>query len=153
MALALIAVVGAVSARFARRRLALPVLALTVVGLIPVWRYEPPSVTAGGAVTVPVEAGEPERSSETVESPGSAAPGGRSVVRGRAVPTEKGTVQVEVTFTGGEITAVRMLRQPGHPQTTATLDAQSADIDTVSGATVTSEGYRRSLQAAIDARE
>ncbi|HEY3506568.1 MAG TPA: FMN-binding protein [Actinocatenispora sp.] len=31
------------------------------------------------------------------------------------------------------------------------VSAQSADIDTVSGATVTSDGYKQSLQAAIDA--
>jgi uncharacterized protein with FMN-binding domain len=33
-----------------------------------------------------------------------------------------------------------------------TLAAQSADIDTVSGATITSDGYRESLQAALDAK-
>ena len=65
-----------------------------------------------------------------------------------------------MTFDGDKITAVRMLQQPNHPQTTAavpkliaeTLQAQSADIDTVSGATITSDGYKESLQAAIDAR-
>lgn len=31
-----------------------------------------------------------------------------------------------------------------------TLDAQSAHIDTVSGATYTSDGYRSSLQSALD---
>ena len=31
-----------------------------------------------------------------------------------------------------------------------TLDAQSADIDMVSGATVTSDGYVTSLQSALD---
>ncbi|MFG2029387.1 FMN-binding protein [Streptomyces sp. NPDC048825] len=31
-----------------------------------------------------------------------------------------------------------------------TLEAQSADIDTVSGATYTSEGYKQSLQSALD---
>ena len=31
------------------------------------------------------------------------------------------------------------------------LTAQSADVDTVSGATYTSNDYRRSLQSAIDA--
>ncbi|KMS65829.1 FMN-binding protein, partial [Streptomyces viridochromogenes] len=54
---------------------------------------------------------------------------------------------------------VKMLQQPNHPQTTAavpkliaeTLEAQSTDIDTVSGATITSDGYKESLQAAIDA--
>ncbi|MFG1950929.1 FMN-binding protein [Micromonospora sp. NPDC048830] len=40
--------------------------------------------------------------------------------------------------------AVPILRQQA-------LAAQSARIDTVSGATVTSDGYRESLQAAIDA--
>ncbi|NUP20176.1 MAG: FMN-binding protein, partial [Streptomyces sp.] len=61
---------------------------------------------------------------------------------------------------GEKITAVKMLQQPNHPQTTAavpklvaeTLEAQSADIDTVSGATITSEAYKESLQAAIDAK-
>jgi uncharacterized protein with FMN-binding domain len=82
------------------------------------------------------------------------------VVAGSTVATEKGDVQVEVTFEGDEIASVRMLRQPNHPQTTnavpklieETLQAQSADIDTVSGATITSDGYRESLQAALDAR-
>jgi uncharacterized protein with FMN-binding domain len=69
-------------------------------------------------------------------------------------------VQVEVTFEGDKISSVRMLQQPNHPQTTAavpkliqeTLQAQSADIDSVSGATITSDGYVTSLQAALDAK-
>ncbi|MGW2519297.1 FMN-binding protein, partial [Streptomyces sp. NPDC001617] len=81
-------------------------------------------------------------------------------VAGSTVNTDKGPVQVQVTFSGDKITAVRMLQQPNHPQTTAavpkliaeTLKAQSADIDTVSGATITSDGYKQSLQAAIDAK-
>ncbi|MGW1744036.1 FMN-binding protein, partial [Streptomyces sp. NPDC002092] len=81
-------------------------------------------------------------------------------VSGSTVNTEKGPVQVQVTFSGEKITAVRMLQQPNHPQTAAavpklvaeTLKAQSADIDTVSGATITSEAYKKSLQAAIDAK-
>ncbi|WP_331000531.1 FMN-binding protein [Streptomyces luteolifulvus] len=74
--------------------------------------------------------------------------------------TEKGAVRVQVSFEGGKITAVKLLQQPNHPQTTAavpkliaaTLEAQSADVDTVSGATLTSDAYRESLQAAIDAK-
>ena len=69
-------------------------------------------------------------------------------------------MQVQVTFEGDQIASVKMLQQPNHPQTTAavpkliaeTLEAQSADIDTVSGATITSDGYKESLQAAIDAK-
>ncbi|CAL9605874.1 FMN-binding protein [Streptomyces sp. NPDC057837] len=134
---------------------ALPVLVLSVAGLIPVWRYAPSQeADAGTGTAAPAPA--PSVSS-------SAGPGGTTstVVSGPTVDTEKGPVQVEVTFEGDRIASVRMLRQPGHPQTTAavpklieeTLRAQSADIDTVSGATVTSDGYRESLQAALDAKD
>jgi uncharacterized protein with FMN-binding domain len=83
------------------------------------------------------------------------------VVKGPTVETEKGPVQVQATFRGAKITAVSMLQQPDHPQTEAavpvlieeTLTAQSADIDTVSGATITSDAYRKSLQATIDEHE
>ncbi|MFB7506523.1 FMN-binding protein [Streptomyces broussonetiae] len=74
--------------------------------------------------------------------------------------TVKGVFQVEVTFRGDRIASVRMLQAPHHPQTKwavpelikETLQAQSAHIDSVSGATITSQGYRESLQAAIDAK-
>ncbi|MFI6035463.1 FMN-binding protein [Streptomyces sp. NPDC051315] len=130
---------------------ALPVLVLSVAGLIPVWRYEPSTGTSTAEAAAPA-------STPSASSTGSAS--GSTVVKGTVVTTDKGDVQVEVTFEGGTITAVRMLEQPDHPQTTAavpklieeTLQAQSADIDTVSGATITSDGYRESLQAAIDAR-
>ncbi|MFJ9862670.1 FMN-binding protein [Streptomyces sp. NPDC101165] len=123
---------------------ALPVLALTVAGLIPLWRYEPPHGTT--ATEAPA----------TTTTPRTSASG--RVVAGPTVTTEKGDVQVEVTLDGDRISSVRMLKQPDSPQTKGavptlieeTLKAQSADVDTVSGATVTSEGYRKSLQAALD---
>ncbi|MEV5952404.1 FMN-binding protein [Streptomyces sp. NPDC051987] len=126
---------------------AIPVVALSIAGLVPVWRYEP----SVGGTTASAAAPTPSVSS-------SAASG--TVVKGTTVDTDKGPVQVEVTFDGDRISAVRMLRQPNHPQTTAavpvlvseTLKAQSADIDTVSGATITSDAYKESLQAAIDTK-
>jgi uncharacterized protein with FMN-binding domain len=130
---------------------AIPVLVLSVAGLIPVWRYEPSTgTTSASEVTEPA----------ATSSASGSTTAGSTVVTGSTVRTEKGDVQVEVTFADGEIAAVRMLKQPNHPQTTAavpkliaeTLQAQSADIDTVSGATITSDGYRESLQAAIDAK-
>jgi uncharacterized protein with FMN-binding domain len=130
---------------------AIPVLVLSVAGLIPLWRYAP-SHDTGSSPAASAPASPPSVSSS----------GGTTstVVPGSTVDTEKGPVQVEVTFDGDRIASVRMLRQPDHPQTTAavpqlieeTLQAQSADIDTVSGATITSDGYKESLQAAIDAR-
>ncbi|WDV55229.1 FMN-binding protein [Streptomyces coeruleorubidus] len=133
---------------------AIPVLVLSVAGLIPVWRYAPSHDT--GSSSAATEAAAP------ASTPSASSSGGTTttVVSGSTIDTEKGPVQVEVTFADDKIASVRMLQQPNHPQTTAavpelieeTLQAQSADIDTVSGATITSDGYKESLQAAIDAR-
>ncbi|MFJ6391941.1 FMN-binding protein [Streptomyces sp. NPDC091972] len=125
---------------------AIPVVVLSIAGLVPVWLYQP----SAGSSTV--------RTTTPAPSTSSAGSSGTNVVTTTTVDTEKGPVQLQVTFSGTEITAVKMLQQPDHPQTEAavpklvaeTLRAQSADIDTVSGATITSEAYKKSLQAAID---
>jgi uncharacterized protein with FMN-binding domain len=127
---------------------AIPVVVLSIAGLVPIWRYQP---SADGTTPSAEPASTPSASSGTTSG---------TVVKGTTLQTEKGPVQVQVTFSGDRITAVRLLQQPNHPQTTAavpklvaeTLKAQSADIDTVSGATITSEAYQKSLQAAIDAK-
>ncbi|GIE31438.1 FMN-binding protein [Actinoplanes italicus] len=83
---------------------------------------------------------------------------------GETVRTEEGDVQVVITVADGKITSVSV---PVHPTggqrhdeisaralpqlIEATLAAQGADIDSVSGATYTSGGYKQSLQSAIDA--
>ncbi|MFJ1604704.1 FMN-binding protein [Streptomyces sp. NPDC088253] len=150
---------------------ALPVLALSIAGLIPLWRYAPSSgTTTTTEVAAPASAPSSSSSSPSASSsssPSSSSPSSSSssaaasqVVQGSTVNTSKGAVQVEVTFEGDKISSVRMLQQPNHPQTTAavpkliqeTLRAQSADIDSVSGATITSDGYVTSLQAALDAK-
>jgi uncharacterized protein with FMN-binding domain len=74
-----------------------------------------------------------------------------------------GPVQVQVTVSGGRITGVVALQTPTDDRksvsinqratptlATETLAAQSAQIDTVSGATYTSDSYQVSLQSAID---
>lgn len=132
---------------------AIPVLVLSIAGLIPLWRYAPSQDTGSSSAT----AAAAPASTPSVSSSGGTT---TTVVSGSTLDTEKGPVQVEVTFSGDRIASVRMLQQPNHPQTRAavpklieeTLQAQSADIDTVSGATITSDGYKESLQAAIDAR-
>jgi hypothetical protein len=92
-------------------------------------------------------------------------PAGRNVVaNGTVAQTRWGPVQVRVTITAGRISDVAVLAQPDGnrrdqeinsyalPQLREeVLSAQSANIDTVSGATVTSDGYVESLQAALDA--
>ncbi len=85
------------------------------------------------------------------------------IVTGNAAQTRYGPVQVEITVTNGQITAAtavvyptqsgrdRQINARAVPQLSQeALTAQSARIDTVSGATYTSNGYRTSLQSAID---
>lgn len=82
---------------------------------------------------------------------------------GAAVSTRYGDVQVQITVSGGQIVDVTV---PAYPQNnpkdvsinnralpqliSETTAAQSADVQMVSGATYTSQGYIQSLQSAID---
>lgn len=88
---------------------------------------------------------------------------GSSKVTGSVADTQWGPVQVQLTVAGGTISKVTVLQYPsgnGKDQeindyalpilTQETVDAQSAQIDMVSGATVTSNGYLESLQSALD---
>ncbi len=86
-----------------------------------------------------------------------------TTVTGDTVQTRWGPVQVEVGVAGSQITGVSVLQYPDdNPQDVqindyalpilvdATMTAQGADIDMVSGATYTSAGYQQSLQSALD---
>jgi uncharacterized protein with FMN-binding domain len=83
---------------------------------------------------------------------------------GASASTRWGDVQVAITVKDGKITDVAVPVYPsnnGRDQeinayalpalVQETLTAQNADISTVSGATVTSDGYLQSLQSALDA--
>ena len=82
---------------------------------------------------------------------------------GSAVSNPFGNVQVQVVVAGGRITDVKALQYPtAHAQSaysssivvpelrTEVLQAQSARINLISGATYTSEGYAQSVQSALD---
>ena len=72
--------------------------------------------------------------------------------------TQYGPVQVQITTNGTKVTAVSELQQPDDSiganaitQLDAeTLAAGNAGIQAVSGATYTSDGYKKSLQSAVD---
>ncbi len=83
---------------------------------------------------------------------------------GSVVRTRYGTVQVQITVKAGAITDVTALKLTDAERKsvqissraapllrTEVIKAQSANVQTISGATVTSEAYLGSLQAAIDA--
>ncbi|MGA2513018.1 MAG: FMN-binding protein [Candidatus Limnocylindrales bacterium] len=84
-------------------------------------------------------------------------------VAGSAIQIPYGTVQVQVTFQNGQITDVQPLQMPNDrslsqqiaqyaaPQLRSeVLAAQSAQVNTISGATYTSLGYLQSVQSALD---
>lgn len=92
-------------------------------------------------------------------------PGPRTiVVNGTAADTQYGPVQVQLRVRSGRILAASAIVYPtdsGRDREInsyavpvlerETVQAQSAHIDMVSGATYTSDGYLRSLQSALDA--
>jgi uncharacterized protein with FMN-binding domain len=86
-----------------------------------------------------------------------------TTVTGTTASTRWGPVQVQITVAGGKVTAVDVVQYPdgnGRDReinsyaiptlVQETLSAQNANIDMVSGATVTSDGYLTSLQSALD---
>ncbi|GHE53478.1 FMN-binding protein [Streptomyces cellulosae] len=93
---------------------------------------------------------------------GGARPVGDGTVTGDAAQTQYGAVQVRITVSGGKITKAEAVQAPKGGQSDqitsnavprlnqAVVRAQGADIDAVSGATYTSNGYKESLQSAID---
>jgi uncharacterized protein with FMN-binding domain len=83
---------------------------------------------------------------------------------GTVTQTPYGPVQVRITVTGGRLADVTAVQLPRTEARSLDIDrtavptmrqealkAQSANINAVSGATYTSQGYRTSLQAALDA--
>jgi uncharacterized protein with FMN-binding domain len=128
---------------------------VTVVVLLFGYRTSTGASTVGGDAVVASSA-DPTGSSQSVS-------GSSTTVTGPSASTRWGPVQVQLSVADGVITDVTVVEYPSgngkDRQINAralpvlvqeTLDAQSADIDMVSGATVTSEGYLESLQSALD---
>lgn len=103
----------------------------------------------------------------TVSAPVTAAPSptphpGDGSYTGAVEPNFYGNVQVKVTIKGGRITDVQAIQLPNDRARSAyisqvagpmlkseVLQAQSAQIDVISGATYTSEGYAQSVETAL----
>ena len=130
----------------------------TVCGLVLLFSYRTSTM---GAPPSPAPAVAPPAPGDTG---GTVASGDGSVVDGSVAQTRWGPVQVQVRISAGRIVDVVALQVPNGNRRdqeinssavprlrSEVLAAQSAHINTVSGATVTSDGYRESLQAALDA--
>ena len=151
-------------------RRALPALLATIAGLALLASFHT-AAPAKAATAVPTTATTPPAGG-TPPPAGTSAPttvvaaGGKRTGQfdGPAIPTQFGDVQVRVILKAGRITDVQGLQMPFDHRTSAEisqqaqpllhdeiLQAQSANIQLLSGATYTSDAYQRSLQAALDA--
>ena len=128
------------------------------------------TTTSGSTAATPTPSATASPTGSASASGSGSASGGTAAtatteVTGSAVDTRYGVVQVKVTFSGSTITAVDTLQYPNRSGRDVEINqqalpvlqqealaSQSANIDTVSGATYTSEGYIQSLQSAIDQR-
>ena len=132
---------------------AVAALVVTAVAVVLLARYE---------THPPDEPPPPPRRAATPAPP----PPGVKIGTGPLITTPFSSIQVRAELTRGELTGVRTLSLTGADAHTQALNARaepilreealaagSADIDTVSGATYTSESWIESLKAAIrDAR-
>ena len=146
------------------------VLALlsTVVVVILLFSFKTPSPGGGTAVVIPSHADTPPAGSAAAATASATSTASATGFRdgtytGQDFPNDFGDVQVQVVISGGHITDVKPLQMPYDRQRSAyisqvagpqlrqeVLDAQSAQIDSLSGATYTSYSYAQSVQSALD---
>ena len=138
----------------------------TVAAVVLLFGYRtstPAPALATTAVAAAGSGGSSTGSTTTTPDAPSSTAGSTKTVTGQTAQTRWGPVQVQLTVTAAKVTAVTVLQQPsGNGRDVEinnaalpvlkqeTLQAQSAQIDSVSGATVTSDGYLTSLQSALD---
>lgn len=112
--------------------------------------------------SAPVAAVPPKTSSQGPAGANPVSSGGTRTFQGPGVNGPFGTVQATITLTGKRITNVAISAPQDNPRSAGinqqaipylqseTLQAQSAQINGVSGATITSQAYAQSLQGALD---
>ena len=146
----------------------------TVAGLVALLSYKTegqvataasglPSAGLPASTTTAPATDTPTGSASTPSTASSGAATTSASYTGTAVRTRYGIVQVKVAVAGSKITNVSFVQLTAFDGRSEqinsnaapillqeTLSAQSAKIDTVSGATYTSNGYEQSLQSALD---
>ena len=129
----------------------------------------PPPTNGSSPATTPATVAPPTAPAAT--TPPTAAPGpgpGPTVAQSRTImgdpiDNQYGTVQLRVTLQGSRITDIVATQMPDSHRRSLeisqqaepllqqeALQAQSAQIDIISGATFTSDSYAQSLQSALD---
>jgi uncharacterized protein with FMN-binding domain len=133
------------------------VLTATAAGLGAVLSFHPrepslakPTATAAASAT-------------PTATPSASTSSGTKTATGDAIPTRYGNSQVRVTVENGKITNIEALQLTGDDPKSAQISGsaepilrqevlarQTAAVDAVSGATITSGSYEASLQSALD---
>jgi uncharacterized protein with FMN-binding domain len=149
-------------------------VALTVIGLWLILTFKSsPLLRANANATAPA-ATVPSGPTTTTSPPASGPPGPGSTaaptttsaqrtVTGNVFSNRYGDVQIAVVLNGTRIVSVNALQMPHDRSRSAdissqaapllqeeVIQAQSAQIDTIGGATYTSKSYAQSLQSALD---
>jgi uncharacterized protein with FMN-binding domain len=143
----------------------------TLSALVLIFSYHT-SLDSSGSTSTPAAAAAPltpgsgsssGSSSSSSSSGSSSSSSGTKTYTGKVADTRWGPVQVKITVTDGKVTTAEATQVPSdNPRdqeinsyavpalNQEAVQAQSSQIDAVSGATVTSDGYIQSLQSAID---
>jgi uncharacterized protein with FMN-binding domain len=116
-----------------------------------------------GSSAQPSTSGASSTSSSSAKSSSSSASSATKTVTGDAVDTQYGPVQVRITVRNGKVASATAIEYPAQDPRDAQINAYAipvlqqesvgatnANLDMVSGATFTSEGYLQSLQSALD---
>jgi len=142
----------------------------TIAGLVALLSFKSHAPSLSAAATSGTGAGSSSSSSSSsvpgefpTGSQAASLPAGETALTGQVADTVYGPVQVQLILRNTKIIKVAVLQQPTNtihdiqigefafPELISeTLKAQSAKIDTVSGASYTSQGYIQSLQSALD---
>ena len=142
------------------------VIGIVILGIFFIYsigvRHEQPVISApssspaggGGSGVASTSGGTPPNASSTPLKDGT--------FTGTSEDAYWGNVQVAATISGGKITDVKFLQYPNSHQTSVYINqqampylqqeaikAQSANVQTVSGATYTSQAFQQSLQSAL----
>jgi len=160
------------------RRVVLALLA-TAIGLVLLLSYKAHTpVPVGSALTSPDSGSSPQTTPTAGTGTGTGTGGSSGSTTtttttsgkvqngtfvGDPITSQFSTIQVQVTVSGGKITDITVVQDADNEQHSAEVDAfaiptlksealsaQSANIDSVSGATYTSQSYTQSLQSALD---
>jgi uncharacterized protein with FMN-binding domain len=151
-------------------RRAIAAIVTTAAGLVLLLSFKSHAGSSGPGISALIAPAQPTPTpsstatpkTSTTKSPAATA---TRTITGATYDTKYGPVQVRITLRGTQLTDVAALQLPQQNPRDIEIDnyavpqlrqealgAQSANINSVSGATFTSEGYIRSLQSALDKR-